>query len=364
MFRLQSTARWLAITAVLGLLLWQSVGVTFSSTFVWSIVFCAAFTAAVFATAWWLAPDGWRPIERHTDLLVPLGLLAGTLGLLEASSAGGAALATPLFIVPLGFVQVPVSVAWLLRLLLHALFATWTTLLVVEAVRRDRADLAGTLSQSKRRYLPMLVLLGLAWGFFTLLQAAELGLLLAIGYGAAWALGRGAVVVVWLLLAGVLAYHFVFSLATAALLPIAVESRLGFWATLRRGIAESWRYRRAWWKLLLVQYVLLGAWAFVSYRYEHSGGSFNSNTDFNLNFRYWAPWLGDYGYHSQWYSKAMGWLQQEPLPMIATVWALLSGLLSIVVKLAVFERYASAAAHQEPADPQARDPAPDSAALP
>ncbi len=346
----QRSARWTAIAAVGGLLVWQSVGMTVGAAFAWSVLFCGIYAVAVFAAMFLLAPDGWRYIERHADLLVPLGLWAGALGLLEWLSRPHIGLATPLFTLPLGFLNAPISVGWVLKILITALFATWMTVLVVDVVRRDRADLAATLPDSKRLYPRMLVLLCLGWSLSTLLYAAEIATLLALTVPIGQVFGRLGVVVIWMLLGVVLAYRFAINLATAALLPIAVESRQGFWATLRRGISESWRNRKRWWKLLLVQYVLMGAWAAGHYQYAHSGNAFRSHTDFNFNFRYCVPWLGDYAYQAQRYTEAMKWVGQEPLALVVTLTALLGGLLSIVVKLEIFQRYVSAIPVEETDD--------------
>ena len=357
MFRFQSSARWLAVAGVGGLLVCQSAGAGFGAAFIWSVLFLLVFAAAVFAVMFLLAPDGWRHITRHPDLLVPLGLLAGALALVELLAGAGIGLQKELFPVSVGVLKVPVSVAWLLRLLLHVLFATWMTVLVVEVVRHNRADLEPALSRSKGRFLRFFALLCPIWILTSLLLAVEIPALLALGMGVAPVLGRFGVVVVWLALISVLAYRFMISLATAALLPVAVESRQGFFSTLRRGIAESWRNRGRWWKLLLVQYLLMGAWITVHYQYSSTSGPSSSNTSFNINFTYGAPWLGDYAYTAQWYSKVMGWLGHQPLALVVTLSALLSGLLSIVVKLAIVERYPSLAPDEEPADEQAPDPA-------
>jgi hypothetical protein len=351
--RSQDSARWLAIAGLGGLLLWKSAGLGLASAFFWSVLFLVVFAAAVFAAMFLLAPDGWRHIGRHPDLLVPLGLLAVGLGLIDWLSGTAGWLQTPLFAIPLGYAAVQVTVAWLLGILLSALMATWMTVLVVEAVRRDQADLGATLSQSKRRFLTVLALLCLGWGLSALLFAVEVPVLLTLGMGAARLLGGAGVLLVWSPLVVVLTYRFLISLATAALLPVAVESRRGLFSTLRCGIAESWRNRGRWWKLLLVQYFLMGAWAAVHYQYFQTGGT----TKFNFNVRYFAPWLADYEYKAQWYSNVMGWLGHEPLALVVTLSALLSGLLSIVVKLAIVQRYTAEPPGEQPAEGPPPDPA-------
>jgi hypothetical protein len=331
-------SRWLAVGCVVGVLLWQSIDLSMDASFLWSVMCFLPFAAAVFVTIFVLASDGWRYVERNWDLLVPLGLWAGALGIVDVLSAAG--LATPLFTPRLGgFLQLPaMSVAWVIRLLLSTLFATWMTLLVVEAVIHDRIELRASLAQSKRRYLRVLLLLCMCWSLTALLFAVEIPAILAVGFAMAAALGRVGVAVVWMMVLGVLTYRYLLSLATAALLPVAVDSDQSFWPTLRHGIAVSWRNRGKWWKLLLVQYVLMGAWAVVQFQYAHTNGPSNSNTNLKLNFRYSTSWLGDYDYDSQWYTEAMRWLECEPRVLIASVWALLSALLSIVVKLAIVHR--------------------------
>ena len=71
----RTPARWLAVLGVVGLLVWRAYGVGFDAATLWSALCLAIFTAAVLPAVFLLAPEGWRRIERHPDLLVPLGLL-------------------------------------------------------------------------------------------------------------------------------------------------------------------------------------------------------------------------------------------------------------------------------------------------
>ena len=359
MSKSQNALRWSVMAALAGVLMWQSAGVTLGAAFLWSILFCLLFTAAVFATIFLLAPDGWRRLERFPDLLVPLGLWAVALKLVDWLALAGIGLQTPLFApISLGMIPLTVTVELLLRVVLNILLATWMTVLVVEAVLEDRADLRGSLARSRGRLLRLGLLLCPMWILNWLLLAAEISATVALGMGMgkgiSSVLGSLGGVVIWLTLLAVLGGHFLINLLTAALLPVAVESHLGFWRTLRLAIAVSWQNRRRWWMLLLVQYVLLGAWMMVHYHNKSTGGLFSGSMSFKFSFNYWAPWLGDYAYNAQWYSKAMGWVGHEPLALVVTLWALLTGLLSIVVKLAIVERCAFPFPPKPP--PAAREP--------
>ena len=249
-------------------------------------------------------------------------------------------MATPLWTLSLGAVGIVVSVSWVLQVLLHFLFATWATLLVVEAVQQDRAHLTATLARSKHRYLRVLVLVCLGWTVNTVLIAAEFSGLMAIMMGIGAGLGVLAAAILWILVLAVLALHYAINLATAALLPVAVESERGLVASLRHGIAQSWRSRRKWWKLVAVQFVLMGAWAWVRYGSAQTRGPSGTRSNFNLNFTLFVPWLGGYDFESSWYSRAIVWLGHQPLAFVATLSALLGGLLAIAAQATIVERLA------------------------
>ncbi len=355
MSKTENSVRWAAVAAVGAVLLWQSADVTLGVAFFWSMLFCLVFAAAVLATMFLLAPDGWRRIERLPDLLIPLGALTVALGLLDWAVGVGFGLQTELFRpISIGELKIPVTVAWVLRILLHMLYATWMTVAVVEAVRGDRVDLGGALARSKGRFPRVFALLCPIWILMALLYVVELPAVLALAMWISSAIGSLGVVVIWLTLIGILAYRFTISLATAALLPVVVESRDPLLPTLCRGIAVSWRNRGRWWKLLLVQYLLLGAWISLQYSYFSS----SNRTSFQFNANYMGPWLGDYANSTQWYAKSVEWLQHDPLALAVTLSALLSGLLSIVIKLAIVERYVSIAPDQQPVhQSESTDPA-------
>jgi hypothetical protein len=335
MYELRPLLRILAATAVVGLLLWQSSSVSLGYPLVWSVAIFSIFAMAAFAALFLLAPDGLRHLERHPDLLVPLGLLVGTFSVFDAISGWHFGLTATLFTLPLIFSTIPVTLAMLAKGLLKVFFVLWATLLIVEVVRANHTDLPPGPARWWPKYLRFLMLTLLAWAVTTLLFVVEIPALIFLGMGTAQICGQFGVVVILLLLFGVLGFHYLLNLATVLVLPIAADQGRGVWTSLRHGMAESWRHRRRWWKLLLVEYLLMGAWIVIHYQYQQYG----ENTNFNFNLDYFAPWHGDYSYDSAWYLRAMKWLVYEPLAVVATLSGLLSLLVSLVVKLTIFERY-------------------------
>jgi hypothetical protein len=334
----QSILRLAALGSVGAALLWKSAHLQFDSAFAWSLLIMAVLTAGIFVAIFRLAPDGWRRLERHPDLLVPLGIVVGLLTLLDVFMVQFSAFAAPWFQLKLWMVSFPVTASLILSLCVHALFAIWTTVLVVDVVRRDQCELGDALRRSRGVAIPLVTILCVGWVLGTVLYAAEIPSILGLGFVAVKAIGATAAVLLWAALLAVLVMRFCISLATAALLPSVVESESGFFAAVGHGIAESWRNRRKWFVLLLAQFVLVGAYGMIRFQYSHEGGPGRSNTNVNMKLNYAAPWLGDYDYDAGWYSHGMGWLGREELAVVTTIAAMLTALLSIVVNLAVVER--------------------------
>jgi hypothetical protein len=125
------------------------------------------------------------------------------------------------------------------------------------------------------------------------------------------------------------------NLATAALLPAALgEEFLRFGPALRTGVRVSWSSRGRWWKLVVMQMVLLGWVTFISLSYteERPGGSTTrSVTNWSVN----AFWTGGYEDECRWYGKLQEALQAPGLAAVSTALALVFGVLAIGIKLAV-----------------------------
>lgn len=337
----QAILRMVSLGGVTAAFLWESSRLDFSIAFVWSLLIAVVLAAAVFAAIFYLAPDGWQRLERHPDILVPLGIMVGVLVLTNALLTEGLGLAAPWFYVKLWLLSFPVTVHLLFSLVVHAVFAIWTTVLVVNIVREDQCDLGDAFLRSRSVAIRLLVVLLTGWALGTLLYAIEFPTLFGLGFVCVKAFGSATAIILWTAVLAVLTLRFLISLATAALLPILIESKAAIFPAIGKGIVESWRNRRKWFALLLAQFILVGAYGLVHFQYAHSSGGGHTNTNVNMKLNYAAPWLGDYDYDAGWYGHVMGWLGQEQLSLVTTIAAMLAALLSIVVKLAIVERLAS-----------------------
>jgi hypothetical protein len=271
---------WVAILGTTAVLIEQTVSaLPLKTGQAWAFPFLIIAASLVAATLTVLMPSAARRLLQQPDLLVPLGLLilaSGVLGWLQRLPVAAPAL-TPSFTPRIGSITLgTLSVAWAVQLLLHAAYATWATVLVVAVVRSGRADLSNWLTDLRSWFLRILGLSCVGWGVNWLIFALELALGLTIAMGA--------------FVIAMAAVSFGWNLMTAALLLVALEKPRGFLATLGAGLTASWRGKRLWWHLVLAQLLLLGLWAFVSYRYTHTsqaaGGGTSENVGVNFNLRF------------------------------------------------------------------------------
>jgi hypothetical protein len=266
-----------------------------------------------------LLPAATRKLLRHKDLLVPLGLLVfaeGVLGwLLLLPVAAVFAASRPLH---LGFLTLSLSVAAVLAVLLRVAYGTWATVLILDAVRRDRADPVEAVGGLRRWFWRVLGLECIGWGILFA------GLVLALALAAA-------AQALALLLIG--AGSLLWNLATAALLPLALDDRLSFGAALRAGMQVSWAHRGRWWKPVVVQMLLLGAFTYVSVSYTETSGPGAVTTHQTTNWSVNGFWTGGYTDECRWYGAVMQTLEAPKLGMVSTALGLVFGVLAITVKL-------------------------------
>jgi hypothetical protein len=274
---------------------------------------------AVVLTLRLLLPAATRKLLRHKDLLVPLGLLVlaeGVLGWLLLLPVAAVLVAfRPLH---LGVLTLSLSGAAVLGVLLRAAYGTWATTLILDAVRRDRADPLEALGGLRRWFWRVLGLECIGWG------ALFAGLALALALAAA-----AQPLAILLIGAGSLLWN----LATAALLPVALDDRLSFGAALRAGIGASWAHRGRWWKPVMVQLLLLGAFTFVSVSYTETSGPGGVTTHTTTNWGVNGFWTGGYTDDCRWYGALMQALEAPKLGMVNTALGLLFGVLAVTVKL-------------------------------
>jgi hypothetical protein len=268
--------------------------------------------------------SAWQKIRGYPDLLVPLGLLTlaeavvGWLTLLPAT----AAVLTPSKQLSLAAVSFTLSLSGLVVIALNIAYAAWTTVLIRNVILEQRADAAGAVAACWRWFLRVLGLEVLGWGVLfaglaVAVAIAPVAMVLALP-----AIGIGALV--W-------------NLATAALLPVALDERLGFVDGLKTGLAASWANKGRWWKLVVVQMLLLGWLIFVHASYSEStprGYTQHNETNWAVN----AFWTGGYENSCRWYSAVAKAYKTPKAEVIATVLGLFFAVLAIAAKLTVAER--------------------------
>jgi hypothetical protein len=277
---------------------------------------------AVALTFRWLLPSALPTLRRCPELLVPLGLLVfaeAVVGWLLLLPALAAILAPskPVQILSLSFT---LSGALFLSIFVRVLYATWMTTLVIDVVREDRADLGRSFARCWRWFGRVLALEVIGW------SVVFLGLLLVIALTAS-------VVPIAMLLIG--AGSLLWNLATAALLPTAlVQESSRFWPALQKGIRLSWSPLGRWWKLVVVQMLLLGWVTFLSLSYTevHPGSTTTrSTTNWSVN----GFWTGGYENECRWYTKLQEALEAPGVAIVATLLGLVFGLLALGIKLVI-----------------------------
>jgi len=270
-----------------------------------------------------LLPGTIGKLLRHKDLLVPLGLLTlanAALGWLMLLPWVAAVLA-PSTVLKFWVLSFAVSAAFVISILFQVAYSAWTTCMILSALRHGWSDPATELRGMVRWFLRVLGLECISWGVLFA------GLLCAI------AIGSCAVPLALLLIA---AGSLIWNLASAALLPAALDERLRFWEAFRRGLSASWQNKGRWWSIILVQMILLGwiTYMAVSYTEAKPGSTTTqSKTDFSVN----GFWTGGYENECRWYSKLMQVLETPALAVISTSLGLVFGVLAIAIKLRISE---------------------------
>lgn len=278
--------------------------------------------AAIGLTCALVVPAATRLLRRHTDLLVPLGLYITTEALLNALLAIPllSAMFSPAWSSKVLTLSFSLSLAFLLHLALAVFYSGWTTALIVQAVRQDRVDPAGSLAEFPDWFLRVLGALAFGWGVLF----ACLAVVIAIG---------AAFLPLALLLIG--GFSLAWNLLTAALLPVIIGERGPFWSSVRKGIRVSREGMSQWWLPVVIQMVLLGwvTFLYVSYTNTSGPGSYSTHnkTDFSVN----GFWTGGYENSCRWHTKLMQAVESQPLPFVEFLLSVLLAILAILVKLKI-----------------------------
>jgi hypothetical protein len=296
----------------------------------WGLLVLLLAVPAVALTVAALMPRAAGRLYRHPDLLVPLGVLVladGLLGWLLLLLPPASVLTRAAAVKVLG-IGLSLSASFVLSVLLHVAYATWMTALILDVVRLDRADPARALGALRAWFLRVLALEFFGWaGLFA-------GVAVAIALGpVALAL---AVVVIG-------AWSLAWNLATAALLPAALDGRLSFGQALARGVRLSLAGAGRWWPAVVAQLLLLGLVTFIAVSYTESrpgGYTTQSRTNWGVN----GFWTGGYESGCRWYDKLMEALDAPKLAPVSTALGLVFGVLAIAVKLHIADRLPAPAA--------------------
>ena len=282
--------------------------------------------AAVALTLRFLLPAATARLLRHPDLVVPLGLvvLGETLIAWLPRLPVAAAFLTLSWTLKVGAASFAVSVAFVLSILLWAGYGTWMTVLILQLAREGRDDPVAAWSGVRRWFGRVLGLEFVGWGVLFLALAVVIPLAAGALPLALLAIGGGCVL--W-------------NLATAALLPVALDGRLRFGEALGHGIRVSWRGKARWWPAVVAQLLLLGLVTFVSVSHGGPGdkpGSYTrqQKTSWAVN----AFWTGGYENECRWYGKLMEALEAPKLKWVSTALGLTFGVLAIVVKIHIVGR--------------------------
>jgi hypothetical protein len=271
-----------------------------------------------------LMPGTFDKLLRHRDLLVPLGLLILAEAVLVwlMLLPWIAAMLAPSTVLKFWVLSFSISAAFVIGILLQVAYGAWTTCLVLSTVRHDWTDPAAELRGMVRWFLRVFGMECIGWGVLFA------GLACAVGVGAAGALPIGLLLIA--------AGSVIWNLATAALLPAALDEHLRFWEAFRRGVSVSWQNIGRWWPIILVQMILLGFVTFFAFSYTDSkpgSTTVQNKTDFSVN----GFWTGGYENECRWYGKLVQVMDAPTLPLISTSLALVFGVLAVAIKLRISE---------------------------
>jgi hypothetical protein len=132
-------------------------------------------------------------------------------------------------------------------------------------------------------------------------------------------------------------WALLWNFATAALLLVGLDERLGFGQAFRTGLWVSWSNKGRWWKPVVAQMLLLGWITLIMASYTEATGrgySTHSSTNWAVN----AFWTGGYENECRWYGDLMKTVKAPKLAVLSTILGLVYGVLAIAVKLTIAER--------------------------
>lgn len=258
-----------------------------------------------------------RTISANVDLLVPYGVLLGLVELHKWIQVDGLGEG-----IPVQFLVMKFSITWsvVLMFLLWVATTAWTTHLVVAAGCGQVVDAEEGLKSLKRSFWRFFIAYFLGYTAYLLLSSA--------------ALSTGAFAGIEIALVLLFISCLLLNLGTMALLPVVITSGRSAWGALGEGIQTSWRHKRKWLGVVLLQWALLGGVKYLSVRQYYEGGGYSNSTNFNVT----AKWLGGYEHSTEWYSKYCEVAEISQIPFFTFILSTVFMLLAIAVKLRVVSR--------------------------
>jgi len=265
---------------------------------------------------------------RHPNLLVPLGLFV----LLEAALGWFASLPVlqnvfmPSKTVEFAKLSFTLSVSFAVLIVAAVTYAAWVTTLILNVVSDGNDDLRAGL-RGMRWFGRVFLILFIGWGVIF----AALAVVLILVSGS-----------IFLAIVLIAVFALVWNLLTAALLPAALDPRLGTLSAIGRGFRSSRTGLSKWWAAVLAQLVLLGFVTFVHVSYtrtqsEQRGGMTTVRTQHQTTTNWGgnAFWTGGYDNDCRWHAALMSAVEAPRLAPVSTLLSLLMGTLAIGVKLRI-----------------------------
>jgi hypothetical protein len=314
----------------------------------WGFLVLVAAVFAVGLTLGVVLPALWRTLRRHPDVLIPLGLYVPATVLVRglATVPALAAVLSPIRTAMLFSIAVPLSLAIAADVFLAVVYTGWTTVLVLQAVRKDRVDATAAFANIGRWFFRVFGALFIGW---SVLSLAGVAIALGTASPGLSLLVIGAASLAW-------------NLASAALLLVVVGEDASFPVALRRGVEQSWTHVRHWWLPVVAQMILLGWVTFIHVKFSTSSSSgspltIHIHTQEKTKWGVNGFWTGGYQDDCRWYADLMKAVEAEPLPLVTTLLALLFAVLAIAVKVRIAaEIYLAPAASRDTTDETSSDP--------
>lgn len=255
-----------------------------------------------------------KTLGRHRRVLVPLGL---RVGVLAGMSWLLAQYVWTRKSIDIHVLTIAISVPLVATYLVETYYASWTTLLLMEAGREDRCSLGAQARRAFRLWPRTFVLLLIGHGVPLLVTV---GLVWAFGLSIPMTLGIAAFVLLW-------------NTVACGLLLVGLEApgHLGhaIAAAFRRGLRRSPSVFGA-----VLVYLLLVGWLFVSYTSTHDAGRSvrSMRVDAKLDF------TGGYYDTCHWADRALIGTGEFKLPIVALVVTLAYSFFALAVKLEIARR--------------------------